>query len=136
MAENLTLTNGKLVEVATGLAGLDGIRLSKEEFKPFRFDDTETLWAIVANTVAVQEALKVFERAKKALAAQHGLIEGMKVTDEHREAANKFFAALEELNEKNVSVPGLAKISRAKLQVAKNGIPPSVLAKLAPILED
>lgn len=141
MSDALTLTNGQLAELAVGLASLDGLRTGPEDFKPYRFDDEhETAWLISDNTAAVTEALKAFTRHKKVLAVTHCIAEGMKVTEANTPQIVAFMTIVGDLEDKAVKVPGLKKISRERLCVGKgdkkNAIPPSVLAKLHPILED
>ena len=139
---SLKLTNAKLAALAEGLASLDGIRTKPDEFRPYKFDDeNETTWLIADNTEAVAAVLKGFNRAKKSLATQHQIPDGpFQITKENAEQVSGFLAALEALEDREVEVPGLKKISRARLKVGsgdkKNPIPPSVLAKLSPILED
>lgn len=137
----LTLTNGKLAQLAMGLASLDGLRTKPDEFKPYKFDDeNETTWLIANNAAVVADALKTFERAKKLLAVQYGIADRMQITAENAGAVSEFMAGLAQLEDKEVEVRGLAKISRARLKVGcgdkRNAIPPSVLAHLMPILEE
>ena len=138
---SLKFTNGQLARIAAGLAGLDGVQIRPDEFRAFRFDDeNETTWLIAENSAIVAESLKVFERAKKLLAIQHGIADGMKITTENAPKVAEFMSALALLEDKEVEVPGLKMISRARLCVGKgekkNPIPPSVLAKLHPLLEE
>ena len=131
---HLTLTNTQLADITAGLCQLDGIRLSADSFKPFKFDD-DTVWKIASNHGAAAQALTTFERAKKMLVAQHGMVEGMKVTPENAAQVQAFMAALDALQERPVEVPGLEKIKRSELKVGSNPIAPSTLARLMPILE-
>lgn len=136
------LTNAKLAALAEALAAMDGIRTKPDEFRPYRFDDeNETTFLIADNTEAAGNALKSFQRAKKLLAVQYQIPDGpFQFTNDNAERVSAFLAALEALEDREVEVPGLKKISRARLKVGngdkKNPIPPSVLAKLSPILED
>ena len=137
----LTLTNGKLAMLAEGLASLDGLRTKPDEFKPYKFDDeNETTWLIANNSAVVADALKVFERAKKLLAVQHGIADRMAITKDNADAVAAFMEGMAQLEDKEVEVRGLSKLSRARLKVGngekKNPIPPSVLTKLVPILEE
>lgn len=141
MIAPVSLTNAKLAALADGLLSLDGLRTSQTEFRPYRFDDAgDMAWAIAGNVVVSQDALRAFERAKKSLAAQYDVQEKMPNTPENKERAEKFLAALDDLAEKPVTIPGLTPISRKALNVGpgpkQNPIPPSVLAKLAPLLTD
>lgn len=137
----LTLTNGQLAELAAGLASLDGLRTKPDEFRPYKFDDeNETTWLISDNGAIVAEAVKRFNRLKKTLAVKHCITEGMKITPENAPVVAAFMTDIGELEDKQVEVIGLKKISRARLCVGKgekkNAIPPSVLMKLIPLLED
>jgi hypothetical protein len=143
MSSPVSLTNAKLAALADGLLSLDGLRTSQTEFRPYRFDDAgDMAWAIAGNVVVAQDSLRAFERAKKALAAQFDIRENepMANTPENKERAEKFLAALDDLAEKPVSIPGLTPISRKSLNVGpgpkQNPVPPSVLAKLTPLLTD
>lgn len=136
----ITLTNDQLSRLGEGLAALDGLRTKANEFEPFLFNP-ETTWLISDNQTAVADALRSYAKAKKLLASQHKITESMSVTPENSASVAAFMAALDELNEREVSVSGLQKISREKLNVGhdpkkqQNRIPPSVLARLQPILE-
>lgn len=137
----LKLTNAKIAALVAGLAGLDGLRVSPNEFRPYRYDDdNETIWLIAGNAAILGDALKRFEHAKKLLALQHQVTDGTVITEKNAEQVSKFMQELSTLEEKEVEVEGLQKISRARLKVGKgdknNPIPPSVLARLWPLLED
>lgn len=136
----LTLTYDQLVKLGEGLAALDGLRTKANEFEPFLFNP-DTTWLIAEGQVFVAEKLKAFTVAKRSLAAQHKITDGMSVNAENSASVSVFMAGLDELNERKVDVAGLQKISREKLNVGhdpkkqQNRIPPSVLAKLQPVLE-
>lgn len=136
----ITLTYDQLVKLGEGLAALDGLRTKPNEFEPFLFNP-DTTWAIVENQTIVAGKLKTYTGAKKSLAVQHKITEGMPVTPENSPSVAAFMAGLDELNERLIEVVGLQKISREKLNVGhdpkkqQNKIPPSVLARLQPILE-
>lgn len=141
MPDVITLTNGQLAELAVGLTSLDGLRTKPDEFRPYKFDDdNETAWLISDNLAAVNDALKVFNRHKKVLAVTHCIADGIKITEQNAPQIAAFMTAVGELEDKTVEVSGLKKLSRARLCVGrgdkKNPIPPSVLAKLHPLLED
>lgn len=136
MAEALILTNGKLAHLAEGLASLDGLRTKPDEFRPYKFDSDEVVWAIANNAVLVADALKIFERAKKLLAVQHGIADRMQITPANADAVAAFMDGVSKLEDKEVTVAGLVKIARSKLNVGKNQIPASVLAKLFSVLEE
>lgn len=141
MPETLTLTNGQLAELALGLASLDGLRTKPDEFRPYKFDDeNETTWLVAENSSVLANALTTYNRAKKLLGVQHSIAEGMKITPENADKVAAFMTALGALEDKSVEIAGLKKISRERLCVGKgekrNQIPPSVLAKLHPLLED
>jgi len=136
---DLTLTNAKIAELSSGLAGLDGQRV-KGELEPYLFCP-ELTWLVADNQTALEPKLAAYNKAKKALAAQHKITDGMAISAQNAEQVAAFMAAVDELHEREVVV-GLQKISRAKLNVGhdrkkeQNNIPPSVLARLQPILED
>ena len=137
---SLKLTNAKLVELAEGLAGLDGLRV-KGELEPFLFCP-EVTWAISDNEVIVNDRLRSFNQAKKNLARQYKITEGMAITPQNSETVAEFMARLDDLTLSEVEILGLKTISREKLNVghdakkSQNRIAPSVLAKLSPLLED
>lgn len=136
----LVLTNAKLSELAEGLAGLDGLRV-KGELEPFLFCP-ETIWAISDNIEIIKTKLHAVSRAKKALAAQFKIVEGMPLNSFNPEVLAEFFSGIDALDETTVTVDGLQKISRDKLNVGhdkkkeQNTIPQTVLAKISAILED
>lgn len=132
---SLILTNSQLAELAAGFGQLDGIRLSVDSFKPFKFDD-DTVWKIASNHSLIVHALGAFDRAKKMLATRHEIIEGMRVTPENAAQVQEFMIALSVLQEKQVEVSGMSKISRSELKVGQNQIPPSTLTRLMPILTE
>ena len=127
------LSNSLLESLFSGLNELDGIT-SKDSFTPFKFDD-ETTWRIADNIEAVRRALASYQTAKKSLAKQHGVTEGMRLTAENAESVSVFMEGLDALNAREVSVAGLVKISRAALATQKNPIKPTTLAKLAGVVE-
>lgn len=135
----LTLSNAKLAALAEGLASLDGLRVKPGEFEPFLFNP-ETTWTIAHNQTVVGDKLKAFNQAKKLLATQHKVADGMSITTENAVAVAAFMSGLDELLERAVEVGGVVKISRESLHVGhkkeQNKIPPSVLAKLTPVFED
>jgi hypothetical protein len=137
MPETLTLTNGQLAKLAAGHAALDGIRVKPDEFRAYRFKDDEEAeftWLIANNSAVIADSLKAFDRAKKLLALQHGVADSMPVNSETAPRIVAFTEALAALEEKTVAVP-LSKLKRDSLNVTKNGIPPSVLTALMPVLE-
>ena len=135
-----TLNNLQLQQLSEGLAALDGISTKPGEFEPFVFDP-DTTWDIAGNQTLVTDKLRVFERARKLLAAQHKIVNQMPVTPENAESVDLFVQGLDELQNREVVLDGIKNLSRAKLNVGpdakkgQNRIPPSALAKLAPILE-
>ena len=129
------LTSSQLSDLALGLGQLDGLRLSPDSFKPFKFED-DTVWKIASNQSLIVAQLAVFDRAKKLLVGQHEMVEGMKITPENAERVQAFMAALDSLQQRVIDVPGLAKIKRSELKVGANQISPSTLARLMPILEE
>lgn len=136
MSAPIKLTNAQLESLAAGLAALDGITI-KGEFTPFVFDD-DTTWLIALNTEVVKQALIPVAAARRSLAKQHGVTEGMKLaeaTPAQLQAIAAFFEAAEGLSQRGVEVTGLEKIKRDALKTSKNAIPASVRAKLLPILE-
>lgn len=133
MSAPIKLTNSQLESVAQGLAALDGLNL-KDCFVPFKFDD-ETTWSIAVKTVAVQQAIVVLNQAKKSLAKQNAVTEGMKITPENAESVQRFMESLDVLMAREAEIGELEPIPRAKLNLAKNAIPPGVLARLMPVLE-
>ena len=136
----LTLSNSKLAELAAGLAALDGLRV-KGELEPFLFCP-ELTWLVADWQTALEPAVSSYRKAQKSLTTQHKVTEGMAITPQNADAVAAFVAALDALNEREVEVVGLQKISRAKLNVGhdkkkeQNNIPPTVLARLRPILEE
>lgn len=137
---NLSLTNAQLMKLANGLDALDGIRAKHGEFDPFHFN-SETAFKIAVNIALVMEKVVAFERAKKILAVQFQVAERMQITAENAPNVAKFMEALTLLEDKQVEIAGLEKISRASLNVGsdrkkeQNQIPPSALAAIYPLLE-
>lgn len=129
----ITFTNAQLETLAHGLSALDGLQ-TKDGFQPFKFDD-DTTWLIAVNTDLVQKAVNRLIIARKSLAKQHGVVDHMKITNENAEKVAAFMESVDALLAKEVPVEGLVRIEKAKLNVAKNGIPPGVLGKLMGILE-
>lgn len=137
----IALSNGKLEQLAIALASLDGLRTKPDEFKPYKFDDdTEMTWLIASNAAVVADALKVYERAKKSLALKYGVADRMPITKENADNVAAFMEELAALEDRDVEVSGLNRLSKAKLRVGsgdrRNPIPPSVLTRLMPILEE
>lgn len=136
----LTIPNTKIAELSAGLAALDGQRV-KGELEPYLFCP-ELTWLVADNQTVLEPKLAAYNKAKKSLAAQHKVTEGMAITPQNAEAVAAFMAALDELNEREVEIVGLQKISRAKLNVGhdkkneQNNIPPTVLRSLNLILEE
>ncbi len=136
----LTFTNAQLQKLSAGLAALDGIRTKPDEFEPYRFNP-ETTWRIASNQTIITDKLQSFERARKSLAAQNKVTDRMAITPHNAEQVAAFMAGLDELNDREVKVEGLEKISRDKLNLGfdrekkQNPIPPSVLVNLMPLLE-
>ncbi len=136
----LTFTNAQLQKLSAGLAALDGIRNKPDEFEPYRFSP-DTTWKIASNQTIIADKLQAFERARKSLAAQHKVTDRMAITPQNADQVAAFMAGLDELNDREVKVEGLEKISRDKLNVGsdrekrQNQIPPSVLVNLMALLE-
>lgn len=137
----ITLTNGRIAQLSEGLASLDGLRTKPDEFEPYLFNP-DTTWIIASNQTILADKIKVFEKAKKSLASQHKITERMAITPENSTQVNAFMEGLSVLQDTEVAVEGLQKISREKLNVGndkkkgQNTIPASVLAKLMPLLEE
>lgn len=134
----LTLTNAKILELVATLNALDGIRV-KGELEPYLFCP-EVLWLVADWITLFETDINAYRKAQKSLTTQYKVVEGMPITHQNSEAVAAFMAGLNELNEREVKVCGLQKISRAKLNVGheknQNKIPAPLLARLAPILED
>lgn len=134
------LTNARLMRLSGGLASLDGIRPKPGEFKPFDFS-AETTFKIAANAALVADKAAPFNRAKELLAVKYEIAEGMKVTAANAKNVSDFMEALGLLEDKEVTVDGLEKISLAELNIGfdckknQNQIAASTLAALMPILE-
>jgi len=132
------LTNSQLQKLSAGLSSLDGLRTAPDQFEPFIFD-ADTTWNLALNHTIIAGSMEVFDRAKKTLAVQYGITDRMTVTKENAEQVNAFVAGLDVLLTKEVSVDGLQKIERAKLNIGsgkgQNKIPVSVIGNLMLILE-
>lgn len=134
MSAPIALTNAQLQSVAEGLAALDGLQ-TKDGFIPFRFSEDMT-WDLAVKGSAVTQAVAVLNAALKSLAKQHGVTEGMKVTDADRDKVAAFFEAKAATMEKPAVLPSdMTRIKRSDLNLAKNAIPPGVIARLMVILE-
>ncbi len=134
MSAPITLTNAQLEPIAQALSALDGLQ-TKEGFTPYRFSE-DTTWDLAIKGAAFTQAIAVLNAALKSLAKQHGVTEGMKITDADREKVAAFFEAKAAIMEKPAVLPAdLTRISRASLNVSKNQIPPGVLTKLMAVLE-
>jgi hypothetical protein len=128
------LTNREIVRLAEGLRGLDGVVESAGKLRRFDFDDNLT-WDIAKNSDIVERAAKLYERARKKLAAGLEVVEGQGVTPQNAAAVAAFIAGNEELLDKTQTLAGLTRLNRKTLQ-SGNKIPPSIFAALMPILED
>lgn len=139
--DSITITNAKLADLASALSSLDGLRTSANDFRPYRFDDEgATTWLIAENIVLVQDALRAYQHARRSAAAANKVTDRLVVGPENAERVATFMADLDKLEAKTVTIKGLKKISRKILNAGagtrQNPVPPSVLAKLSPILED
>ena len=134
------LTNLQIVRLANALNSLDGIRLSPTQFEPFQFSP-DTSWKIANDIAVIATHAESYNRAKKQLATQYQVAEGMAITTENAKSVSDFMGALDGLEQKLVEISGLEPLSRDKLNVGhdpkknQNRIPATVLAALAPILE-
>lgn len=137
----LVTTNAGLSRIESALLALDGIRKNPQEFEPFLFNP-ETMLAIATNIELVETKLRPYRRAIKALGTTHKMTPGTQITDANAAAYAAFMDAMDLLDQTEVKVEDLQKINRAKLNIGhdkkkeQNNIPASVLAKLAPLLED
>lgn len=128
------LTNREIVRLAEGLRGLDGVVESAGKLRRFDFDDNLT-WDIAKNSDIVERAAKLYERARKRLAAGFEIVEGVSLTPQNAPAVAAYLDGNEELLDKTQTLIGLVRFNRKTLQ-SGNKIPPSIFAALMPILED
>ncbi len=134
MSAPIALTNAQLESVAQGLAALDGLQ-TKDGLIPFWFKE-DVIWDLALMNAAVAQAASILNAALKSLAKQHGVTEGMKITDEMRDKVAAFFEAKTAMMDKPAALPSdLKRISRAGLCIGKNPIPPGAVGKLMAILE-
>lgn len=129
----LKLTNRQIARLAEGLKALDGVVSDGGKITRFKLD-SDTAWNIAVNIEIVDQAIRIYERAKKTLGEQYGVVERMELTPQNAPNVASYIAAEDVLQDK-IQDLGLHIFSRKTLQ-EKNAIPPSVLANLKPILTD
>ena len=132
------MTNSTLIRLANGLSALDGLRTKPNEIQPYEFaPDTE--WKIANNIAVLQPKVTEHNRAQKLLATKYGVAEGMEITPANAQKFSEFIEAMHGLEDKEVTVDGLEKITRDSLKLGhkkeQNPIPRTVLAAIMPILE-
>ncbi len=134
MAEKLQLENRAISKVREGLNALSGVSDKASEITRFDFDG-KLVWNIAKNEDLFERAENIFLRARKALAAKHQVVEGMKLTDENAPRVALYQKELDELQDKTQELTGVLKLKRSDLEAAGVKIP-SVFKCLMPILTD
>lgn len=134
MPEKLTLSNREIQKLHEGLVALDGI--ADKDGSVLRFDLTDKMvWDVCKNRTIVERAVDTHKKARKAIGARYGVVEGMKVTPEKAADVAGFLYACEELLDATNELNGLLKLKRNDLQKAGVKVP-GILVNLVPILDD
>ncbi len=135
MGDTIDYGNTEILEIADGLAALDGVSSEAGKIVRFKFKPG-VVWDVAKDRRIFDHAAETVQKAFKSLAAQSGIVEGMKVTPENAAAVAKFVADKEEILARRQELAGVLKINLADLQENENQIPPGVLAHLFPILRE
>lgn len=134
MAETIKLTNRDLQKLNEGIVALDGIADASGGVT--RFDlGVDLSWNVAKIRTIVERANEAFNRAKKSLAAQNGVVERQRVTAENAPAVAKYIDDVEALLDKEVELTGILLLDRSVLQ--KAGVKtPGIYSNLMLIIAD
>lgn len=127
------LKNREIQKLHEGLVALDGVAGSGGSIVRFDLDDA-LVWTVAKNRAIVERAVETLQRARKALGAKYGVVEGMKLTAENAAQAAAYMDAVETLLEQENELAGLANIKLSALQKAGVKVP-GVLVNLGAILD-
>ena len=135
MAEKPTpYTNREIVKVREGLRLLSGVSSKAGEVTRFDLPDN-LVWNVAKDESIFERAEEVYQRARKSLAAKHGVVENMKLTEANASAVAAFIEANEGLLDQTQELSGILKLKRKELQEAGVNIP-AILKDLLPILTE
>lgn len=133
-APPLTLSNRQILKLLDGARALSGVSSKANEIRRFDFPGS-LVWDIAKDESILEDAENVLQKAKKALAAKHKIVENMKVTDENAAQISAFVTEYEELLDRTQELHGLIPLKLAELQ--KGGVDiPSVLKNLMPLIKE
>lgn len=160
MAETLRIANWVLLRLEEGLRQLDAVREDKDKLVGFEFE-TKPSYRLMRGSVAALRAKAAFDMADQRLRATHEVYEGMlisyppdtKPTADQLDAAaanakkvDAYQRARAVLLNQEADVDGALMMtldqlfnrpeSDPKKTARRNPIPQSVIAKLAPIIEE
>ncbi len=143
MPEKLTVTNREALDIAAGLKRLDGI-MAGTEFQPFEMD-VSTVWNIAKNSAIFDRVQQTFEQAQRALAKQHGIFDGDRLSPGMAQKFATYQDSVAELKDATSEVSGVLLIPLSKLfnkpkdtpsKMKTNAIPTTVLKQIMPIIKE
>lgn len=135
MSDPLSLTNREIVKLHEALVALDGLPDRDGTVIRFKFD-TKTIAALAKNRVIVERASEFYQRGRKTLGAQLGVVDRMKLSENNAASVATFIHETENLLDESHSLEGLVKVALADLLKHDNQIPPGVIANLMPLIAE
>jgi hypothetical protein len=140
-----TVSNRTLLKLHQALNSLDAIKSGSDQIINFHYD-TATKLAIVHNIIAIDRMREVLDRAVSDSLKANKITDGMEKTEKNSEAMAKHLLFMEDIQNADADLTGLRPLKIASLLnqpkcnekdcAKQNNIPNSVLAALAPILEE
>lgn len=158
MADSVTLTRRRLLEVSQGQKQLDAIRENDKEFIQLQFD-SKVAYRLMRTSVVVEREKALFDKLDRMAAQEAGFYEHMQVIpsndagpeeramcDANARKADAYQRARAELLDEEVTIDGVMLVSVKQLlerpeedrktKSRRNPVPQSVINKLAPILQE
>jgi hypothetical protein len=141
MSTAIELTVRQFLEIYRALNSLDAVRSGKDELIALEFTGV-TRAKLMANSQALEPMRLAHEAADRALAAQHGVHQGMGESPENASKVDAYKRAVEDALDLKCEV-GLHRIALTALlnrlgdgkTIRTNPVPQSLLNRLAPILD-